>query len=118
MADGDERGERQRERHGRVQRVGESNTGARTGTLTIAGQTFTVTRRRRRALMRCADQPVGRRRGGSGSTAVTATTGCAWTGVSNATSWLTVTSGASGNGNGTVAFSFAANRTERSATGR
>ena len=47
--------------------------------------------------------------GGTGSTAVTAPTGCAWTGVSNNTSWLTVTSGASGNGTGTVAFSAAAN---------
>ena len=47
--------------------------------------------------------------GGTGSTAVTAPTGCAWTGVSSDTSWLTVTSGASGSGNGTVAFSATAN---------
>jgi hypothetical protein len=32
---------------------------------------------------------------------VTAGTGCGWTGVSNA-SWITVTGGASGSGNGTV----------------
>ena len=40
---------------------------------------------------------------------MTAPTGCAWTGVSNSTPWLTVTSGASGAGNGTVAFSATAN---------
>ena len=34
---------------------------------------------------------------------------CSWTATSNATSWLTVTSGASGSGNGTVNYSVAAN---------
>ena len=42
LADGDERGERQRQWHRGVHR-GHPNTSARTGTLTIAGQTFTVT---------------------------------------------------------------------------
>ena len=37
-----------------------------------------------------------------------ATAGCAWTATSSAP-WLTVTSGASGNGNGTVGYSVAAN---------
>jgi uncharacterized protein (TIGR03437 family) len=46
--------------------------------------------------------------GGSGTVNVTAATGCAWTAGSNAT-WLTVTSGSSGNGNGAVGFSVAAN---------
>lgn len=46
--------------------------------------------------------------GGTGSTQVTAGSGCAWTATSNA-SWLTVTGGASGTGNGTVSFSAAAN---------
>ena len=56
-----------------------------------------------------AGQPIGCRWRWTGSTAVTAPTGCAWTGVSNSTPWLTVTSGASGAGNGTVAFSATAN---------
>jgi hypothetical protein len=34
---------------------------------------------------------------------------CNWTATSNATSWLTVTSGASGTGNGTVDYYVAAN---------
>jgi hypothetical protein len=40
--------------------------------------------------------------------AVTTQATCAWTAVSNAT-WITVTSGAAGTGNGTVGFSAAAN---------
>ncbi|MCW5980888.1 MAG: hypothetical protein KIT09_22595 [Bryobacteraceae bacterium] len=47
--------------------------------------------------------------GGTGSVAVTAGAGCAWTAVSNNGAWLTVTSGASGSGNGTVGYSAAAN---------
>ncbi|MCC6743286.1 MAG: M36 family metallopeptidase, partial [Acidobacteria bacterium] len=44
----------------------------------------------------------------TGSVSVTAGSGCSWTAASNA-SWLTVTSGASGSGNGTVGYSVAAN---------
>ncbi len=86
------------------------NGTARSGSLTIAGQTFSVTQ----AAAPCtysinpASQSVAAA-GGTASAAVTAPTGCAWTGVSNNTSWLTVTSGASGNGGGTVGFSVGAN---------
>ncbi|OPY81784.1 MAG: hypothetical protein A4E65_01055 [Syntrophorhabdus sp. PtaU1.Bin153] len=44
----------------------------------------------------------------SGSVAVTAPTGCSWTATSSA-SWLTVASGNTGSGNGTVRYSVAAN---------
>ncbi len=44
--------------------------------------------------------------GGSGSVSVTAPSGCAWTAASNA-SWITVTGGASGSGNGTVTYNVA-----------
>ncbi|MCM3871930.1 MAG: DUF4214 domain-containing protein [Pyrinomonadaceae bacterium] len=44
--------------------------------------------------------------GGTGSVSVTS--GCAWTAVSNAV-WITVTSGSTGSGNGTVGYSVAAN---------
>ena len=40
---------------------------------------------------------------------VSTTGGCGWTATSNAT-WLTVTSGASGSGNGTVTFAVAENQ--------
>lgn len=43
-----------------------------------------------------------------GNVNVTVASGCAWTAVSNA-AWIVVTSGASGNGNGSVGFSIAAN---------
>ena len=40
---------------------------------------------------------------------------CNWTAVSNA-SWITITSPASGNGNGTVTYSVARTTTRRSGT--
>jgi phosphatidylserine/phosphatidylglycerophosphate/cardiolipin synthase-like enzyme len=46
--------------------------------------------------------------GGNDSVTVTAASSCNWTAVSNAT-WITVASGASGNGNGQVAFSIERN---------
>jgi hypothetical protein len=87
------------------------NTGAqRTGTLTVAGNTFTVTQ----SAAACAPSisPTSAAVAATASTgntvAVTAAGGCAWTGVSNA-SWLTVTGGATGTGSGTVTYSAAAN---------
>ncbi|HUK12488.1 MAG TPA: protease pro-enzyme activation domain-containing protein [Thermoanaerobaculaceae bacterium] len=48
--------------------------------------------------------------GGSGSfTVIASSSSCAWTAASNNTSFLNVTSGSSGTGNGTVGFSVAAN---------
>ncbi|MCX7634524.1 MAG: BACON domain-containing protein, partial [Syntrophales bacterium] len=52
------------------------------------------------------NHPAG---GASGTLTVTAPDGCAWTAVSNNTSWLQVTAGASGSGNGTVNYTVAAN---------
>jgi Viral BACON domain/Putative binding domain, N-terminal len=54
--------------------------------------------------------------GGTGSIAVTAGAGCTWTAVSKAT-WITVTSGASGSGNGSVGYSVAANTGASGRTG-
>jgi uncharacterized protein (TIGR03437 family) len=79
----------------------------RTGTVTIGGQTFTVTQ----AGAPCTYVIVPAKQsflaiGGFGSVNVTAPTGCTWTAASNA-SWITITSGASGNGSGTVTYSVA-----------
>ncbi len=52
-----------------------------------------------------ASQPAG---GGTGSVSVTAAATCNWTAASNA-AFITVTSGASGTGNGTVTYSVASN---------
>ena len=46
--------------------------------------------------------------GGTGNVTVTADAGCPWNAVSNV-GWVTITSGASGSGNGTVTFAVAAN---------
>jgi hypothetical protein len=47
----------------------------------------------------------------SGSVGVTSPSGCSWTASSNA-SWLAITSGSSGSGDGTVGYSFGANTGE------
>ena len=91
--------------------------GARTGTLTVAGQTLTVTQ----AALVCSysispnnvkvEAPAG-----GGTTTVSTSSTCTWTAVSN-DSWITVTSGVSGTGNGTVTFSYAANSGSRDRKG-
>jgi Zn-dependent metalloprotease len=60
-----------------------------------------------------ASQPAG---GGTGNVSVTATAGCSWTAVSNAT-FITITAGSSGTGNGTVTYSVANNTATTSRTG-
>ncbi len=85
------------------------NTSARPGTLTIAGKTFTVTQAAAPCTFAISSNSLSVvAAGDTGSTTVTAAAGCAWTAASN-DSWITVTSGASGSGNGSVGFSVAAN---------
>lgn len=99
-------------------RVAENtSTSSRTGTLSIAGATFTVTQ----AGATCAYSisPASQSftaPGGAGASAVTAGPGCAWTAVSHA-SWITVTSGASGSGPGSAGFTVAANTATTGRTG-
>src|SRR4029078_562158 len=76
-----------------------ANTGAaRTGTISITGQTFTVTQA---AATPSCTYTIGSpsqhvpATASSGTVSVTSGPGCAWTAVSNAT-WLSVTSGATG----------------------
>jgi hypothetical protein len=85
-----------------------ANSGAaRTGTLTIAGRTFTVNQAAA-AAPSCtytldASSTSLSALGGTASVGVTAGSGCAWTATTGA-SWITFTSGASGSGNGSVGF--------------
>jgi hypothetical protein len=83
---------------------------ARTGHIIIGGQTFTVTQANGCTY---AISPTSASLASSAATgqtvAVTAGTGCTWTAVSNNPTWLTVTGGASGTGNGTVTYSATAN---------
>jgi hypothetical protein len=84
----------------------------RSGTATIAGRAFTVTQAAQPAPSCSYDlssdaQSVGST-SGTAAVNVTAGSGCGWTAVSQA-SWITVSSGATGNGNGTVTLAIAAN---------
>ena len=84
---------------------------SRAGTLTVAGQTFTVNQAA--AAVSCSyslsstsvSAPAA---AGSSSVDITTTSSCGWTAVANA-AWLTITSAASGTGNATVSFSIAEN---------
>jgi hypothetical protein len=94
---------------GRVQFTAAASTGpARSGTLTVAGQTFTLTQ-----ASGCSyalvppSQNVGDS-GGTGSFAVNASAGCAWTATSRAP-WIAITGAPSGAGGGTVSFSVSSN---------
>jgi hypothetical protein len=87
-----------------------ANTGpARTGTLTIAGETFTVNQTSGCTYLISPTGTSSPSSGGTGYTvSVTGGAGCAWTATSNAP-WITINSGGSGTGNGTVSYSVAAN---------
>ncbi len=93
----------------------QANIGAsRTGTLTIAGETFTVTQA---AAPPCSysispDKQKVDATPDTGTVAVSTASHCTWTATSNA-SWITITSGASGTGNGTVTFSVGHNNGEK-----
>jgi hypothetical protein len=90
-----------------------SATEPRTATLTIAGQSHTVTQQGRPATVCSYALSPGAAEVGleetRGTFAVTAPADCAWTATSNA-SWLTVTGGGSGNGDGTVSYLVERNR--------
>lgn len=87
-----------------------ANTGsARTGTMIIAGRVFTVTQDALACSYSISPMSASyTSAGGSGIVSVIAGSGCAWTAVSGA-SWITITSGASGSGNGAVNYSVATN---------
>jgi hypothetical protein len=96
-----------------------SNPGtARTGTVTIAGRTFTVTQGAAPCAFALAPTSVDIPAvGGDATTSVTTTAGCAWTAVSNNPDWITVAAGSSGTGPGTVRVTATANAgAERSGT--
>lgn len=91
----------------------------RTATLTVAGQVHAITQLGRPPVA-CtyALSPTSATfddRGGTGSFSVTAPAGCAWTATSRA-SFVVITSGAKGEGNGTVSYRVAENDTPNSRT--
>src|SRR5204862_3843230 len=87
------------------------NTGtlSRSGTLTVAGKTFTVTQ----PATSCAftispGSQALTAAGGTGSVTVTTSAECSWTASSSA-AWVVISSGAGGTGSGTVTYDAAAN---------
>ena len=82
----------------------------RTGTLTVAGQTFTVSQQG----VACSysinptSQSVAAAGGAGTAIAITATSGCSWTNTSNA-SWITGITPSAGTGNAAVNFTVAVN---------
>jgi hypothetical protein len=97
-----------------------SNTGtARTGTITVAGRTFTVNQSAGSTTCSFTITSTSSSfaaAGGNGNVGVSAGSGCGWTATSN-DSWIRITSGASGSGNGSVGYSVSSNTSTSSRTG-
>jgi len=97
-----------------------ANTGAapRTGTVTIGGQSFSVTQPGTSCVSGISptSSTLTGSIGASGAVTVTAPAGCSWTATSN-DAWITVGSGATGTGNGMVSYNVAANTSSGSRTG-
>jgi Putative binding domain, N-terminal/Viral BACON domain len=84
-------------------------TTSRTGTLTVAGHSVTVTQEGAPVPCTYTVSPANvsfDKDGGAGTLTITTPAACPWTAVSGA-SWLTITSAAQGTGNGTVAYTVA-----------
>lgn len=93
-----------------------TTTTTRSGTLSVAGQTLTVTQDAGAASPTACTYGVSPTSvrfnlgGGTATVNVTTAGGCPWT-ATTATAWITITSGASGSGSGTVTFAAAPNKT-------
>jgi len=97
-----------------------ANAGAaRSATLVVAGRGFVVSQAANPCATPATLSPSSASfasAGGTGSVAVTYAAGCSWS-ASGTPAWITITSGASGAGSGTVNYSVAANTSiARSAT--
>jgi hypothetical protein len=84
-----------------------SKGSSRSGTMTIAGQIFTVTQVKCSATLNPTTQDVPAA-GGSFSVSVTTQVGCGWQ-VSESLNWVSVTSGNSGTGSATVTYTVSPN---------
>ena len=95
-----------------------SSTNPVTGTMTIAGNTFTVTQAGAGVctFVLSATEASPTAAGGASTVGVTAAHGCAWTAASN-DGFITITGGSSGSGNGTVRYTVAANSSTNPVTG-
>jgi transglutaminase-like putative cysteine protease len=97
---------------------GNTNTTALSGTMTIAGETFTVNQAAGGCTFKLSPKD-GKLKATGGSATVKVTpnfSDCDWTAVSN-DSFITITGGASGVGKGTVTYSVPANTNTTALTG-
>jgi uncharacterized protein (TIGR03437 family) len=106
---------------GVAQYVAAANTtsASRTGTITIGTATFTVTQSPTCTFtLNPFNLQADPTNGNTGTFTVTASANtCPWTAVSANTDWITVTTGASGTGNGTVGYTILPNRTTSARSG-
>ena len=96
-----------------------TSNNSRSGTMTIAEQTFTVMQAGAPCTYSISPSSESfSAAGGTGtiSVSVIAGTNCSWTAKSNA-SWITITSGNSGSGNGPVGYRVSSNTTSQTRTG-
>lgn len=106
---------------GRVAYAVATNTGhsARTGTMLIAGLTFTVTQDGAPTLCSYSISPNKRNAaasGGTGAVTIKTRSGCAWSAQSQ-DNWITITSGDNGTGRGTLTYAIAPNTSGVARTG-
>jgi hypothetical protein len=97
---------------------GNTNTAPLSGTMTIAGQTFTVNQAAGGCTFKLSPK-AGKIKATGAAATVKVTpnfSDCAWTAVSN-DSFITITDGASGLGKGTVSYTVAANTNTTALTG-
>jgi hypothetical protein len=97
---------------------GNTNTTALSGTMTIAGKTFTVNQAAGGCTFKLSPK-AGKLKAAGGSVVVKVKpnfSDCAWTAVSN-DSFITITDGSSGLGNGIVSYTVAANTNTTVLTG-
>lgn len=92
-----------------------TSTSSRSGTLTVAGQSIAVTQAGACNYSVSPTSHTIAANGGSVSFTVTAGSGCEWT-ASESIAWLSLTSGTSGSGNGTVTFLAEPNTTNQKRT--
>ena len=103
--------------NGSVTYAVQPNTGsARTGTLTVAGQSVSISQSAPCSYSISPRDHTFDKQGGSGTVSVNTQSGCAWTAVSNA-GWITITGGSSGTDDGTVRYTADANATGNERTG-
>jgi hypothetical protein len=93
-----------------------TSTTPRTGTLTIAGRTLTVTQSGVCSFALASTAQTAPAAGGPLTTSVTTATGCTWATVSNA-SWITVTSPGSITSSGTAGYTVGINPAATSRSG-